>query len=181
MDTQADRKSHWRIHMVDRVSRPPPLKNHKSIRFLSNIGPDPLKITKLPNQLSILRQYRPTSETPFMALRWRVDDGPLIVVFVWRTKWTKLDPLWQNFKDPRMNHIITSEIILKVVPGKNHISQLKYFTHSLFHFVLFLFTANRRQSKTLILLTNVDKKIALNRVFDCRLSSVVFDCCISGV
>ena len=29
---------------------PPPLKNYKSIGFLSNTGPDPLKITKLPSQ-----------------------------------------------------------------------------------------------------------------------------------
>ena len=27
---------------------PPPLKNHKNIGFPSNIGPDPLNITKLP-------------------------------------------------------------------------------------------------------------------------------------
>ena len=35
---------------VDRVSRPP-LKDHKNKRFLSNIGPGPLKITKLPSQI----------------------------------------------------------------------------------------------------------------------------------
>ena len=29
-------------------------KNHKNIRFPSNSGPDPLKITKLPSQHSIL-------------------------------------------------------------------------------------------------------------------------------
>ena len=28
----------------------PPLKNHKTIVFPSNTGPDPLKITKLPSQ-----------------------------------------------------------------------------------------------------------------------------------
>ena len=33
---------------------PPPLKNHKNIGFLSNTGPDPLKITKLPSQHSML-------------------------------------------------------------------------------------------------------------------------------
>ena len=48
------------------VRIPHPLKNHKNIGFLSNYGPDPLKITKLPSH---------------HAFRWRADDGPLIVVF----------------------------------------------------------------------------------------------------
>ena len=34
--------------------RDPPPENHKNIGFLSNIGPDPLKITKLPSQRSML-------------------------------------------------------------------------------------------------------------------------------
>ena len=45
---------------------PPPsptLKNHKSIGFLSNNGQDPLRITKLPNQHSMLGHHRPASET----------------------------------------------------------------------------------------------------------------------
>ena len=32
----------------------PPLKNHKNIGFLSNTGPDPLKITKISSQHSML-------------------------------------------------------------------------------------------------------------------------------
>ena len=50
---------HARIQRVgDRGSGPPsPLKNHKNIGCLSNIGPDPL------------------------AFCWRADEGPLIVVF----------------------------------------------------------------------------------------------------
>ena len=42
---------------------PPPLKN-KKIGFLSNTGPDPLKITKQTSQHSILGHHQPTSETP---------------------------------------------------------------------------------------------------------------------
>ena len=49
----------------------PPLKNHKNIGFSSNTGPDPLKITKLPSQHSMLGHHR---------FRWWADDGPLIVV-----------------------------------------------------------------------------------------------------
>ena len=44
---------HVRIQSGDRGSGPP-LENHKNIVFiLSNTGPDPLKIIKLPSQLSI--------------------------------------------------------------------------------------------------------------------------------
>ena len=42
-----------------------PLKYHKNIGFLSNTGPDPLKITKLPSQHSMLGHHRPASESPF--------------------------------------------------------------------------------------------------------------------
>ena len=38
-----------------------PLKNHKSIGFLSNSGPDPWKITKLRCQHSMSGHYRPAS------------------------------------------------------------------------------------------------------------------------
>ena len=44
---------HARIQRGDRGSEPHhphPLKNHKDIGFLSNTGPDLLKITKLPSQ-----------------------------------------------------------------------------------------------------------------------------------
>ena len=53
----------------------PPLENHKNIGFFSNTGPDPLKIVKLPSQLSILGHNWHASET-----RWRTEEGPLIVV-----------------------------------------------------------------------------------------------------
>ena len=44
---------------------PPPLKNHKNIGFPSNIDLDPLKITRLPSQHSIVGHYRHASEMPF--------------------------------------------------------------------------------------------------------------------
>ena len=50
----------------------PPLENHKNIGIFSNTGPDPLKIVKLPSQLSILGQNRHASET----LKWRFAGGP---------------------------------------------------------------------------------------------------------
>ena len=53
-----------------------PLKNHKSIGFLSNTGPDPLKNYKATKPafnvgLSSARQRNAIS----MAFRWRVDNG----------------------------------------------------------------------------------------------------------
>ena len=79
-----------------------PLKKHKNIGFLSNTGPDPLKITKLSSQHSILGHQWHACETPF---KWRLaggaDDGPIIVIFGPPTiinkkktkKNVKLDPL----------------------------------------------------------------------------------------
>ena len=57
---------------------PDPLKNHKNIGFPSNIDPDPLKITKLPNQHSMVGHYRHASETPF---KWRFAGGPMMALF----------------------------------------------------------------------------------------------------
>ena len=49
---------------------PIPPENHKNIGFLSNTGPDPLKITKLPSQHSVLGHHQHTSETQFK-FKWR--------------------------------------------------------------------------------------------------------------
>ena len=59
---------------LDRGSRPP-LKSHKNIGFLSNTGPDPLKITKLPSQHSMWGHYRHANKRPF---KWRFAGGPMI-------------------------------------------------------------------------------------------------------
>ena len=57
-----------------------PLENYKNIGFLSNTGPDTLKITKLPIQHSMLGHHRPTNETPFNGVLlagqwWPVNSG----------------------------------------------------------------------------------------------------------
>ena len=62
-----------------------PLKNHKSIGFLSNTDPDPVNITKLPSQHSILGHHWHASETLF---KWRFAGGPMIAHLKWY-----LDPL----------------------------------------------------------------------------------------
>ena len=88
-----------------------PLEYYKNIGFLSNTGPDPLQITKLPSKHSMLCHYRPASETPF---KWRFAggavDGPLIVVFgsflpssSLKKRCQSWTPLRQNFLDPRMH------------------------------------------------------------------------------
>ena len=57
------------------------MKNNKNIGFLGNTGPDPLKITKLSSQHSILGYQWHASETPKMLFCLRDDDGPFIAVF----------------------------------------------------------------------------------------------------
>ena len=44
----------------------PTLKNHKIIGFLSNTGLDPLKISKLSSQHSMLGHHRHARETPYL-------------------------------------------------------------------------------------------------------------------
>ena len=62
-----------------RTPPPPPLENRKAIiGFLSNTGPDPLEITKLPNQHSMLGHHRPASEMPF---QWRFAGSPMVARF----------------------------------------------------------------------------------------------------
>ena len=55
---------------------PATLENYKNIGLLSNTGPDPLKITKLPIQHSMLGHHRPASKTLF---KWRTAVGPFMV------------------------------------------------------------------------------------------------------
>ena len=62
---------HVRIKRETGSPDPPPRN------FFSNTGPNPLKIEKLPSQLSILGHNRHASD----AFRWRAENGPLIVVF----------------------------------------------------------------------------------------------------
>ena len=50
----------------------------QNIGFPSNIDPDPLKITKLPSQHSMVGHYRHASETPF---QWRFAGGPTMSHF----------------------------------------------------------------------------------------------------
>ena len=66
-------QKHVRIQRVGQGSGLP-LENYKNIGFLSNTGPDPLKITKLPIQLSMLGHHRPASQMPF---KWRFAGGPM--------------------------------------------------------------------------------------------------------
>ena len=52
------------------------MANHKNIGFLSKTGPEPLKITKLLRQHSILGRNRHASETPFKQTKDVVKVGP---------------------------------------------------------------------------------------------------------
>ena len=54
------------------------LKNYKNIGSLSNTGPNPLKISKIPSQPLMLDHHRPARETPF---KWRLSGGPILAFF----------------------------------------------------------------------------------------------------
>ena len=69
---------HMRIQRGQGSGTPPPPKITK-IQVFSKTGPDPLKIVKLPSQLSIVGHNQHTSKTPF---QWRYAGGLKIVVFV---------------------------------------------------------------------------------------------------
>ena len=56
--------------------RTPPLKNHNTIGFPSNAGPDPLIISRLPSQHSMLGHQWYDSETPFVG-------GPMLARLWW--------------------------------------------------------------------------------------------------
>ena len=104
---------HVRIQRGGGTGGPDPPEKSQNIGFLSETGPDPLKITKLPNQHSMLGHHR-----CWMVFRWRADDGPFIVTFGSSIpsstkkkkqqfffsnsdKTSNLDPLRQNSLDPR--------------------------------------------------------------------------------
>ena len=55
-----------------------PLKKKQNIGFHCNTGSDPLKITRLPSQNSMLGHHRHASETP---LKWRFAGGLMMVRF----------------------------------------------------------------------------------------------------
>ena len=120
-----------RIQRGDRGSGPPPPpETYKNIGFLSNIGPDPLKITKLPSQHSMLGHHRPASETPF---KWPASETPFKWRFAGGTMMARLycylDPLspnqpknvkksWtpseKNFLDPHMATVVCGVLWLVI-------------------------------------------------------------------
>ena len=87
---------------------PDPLKI-KEYSFFINTGPDPMKVTKLPSQHSMWGHYRHARE---MAYRWLADDDPLLVLYGsfsphhQKKVLSELDPLWQNFLEPRMVYMV---------------------------------------------------------------------------
>ena len=67
-------KSHMGGSRGSTGGRGPPEKSQKS-GFLSNTGPDPLKITKPQCQHSMLGNHRPASKTPLI---WRFAGEPMM-------------------------------------------------------------------------------------------------------
>ena len=119
-------RTRWHVRIQrgeDRGSRPS-LENDKNIGFLCNTDPDPLKNNK--SQHSMYYAGPPSARQRniiLMVFRWQADVGPLLTVLgsslpQKKTKKTlaELDPLWQNFLDPRMDdhHLPNYEILAKI-------------------------------------------------------------------
>ena len=84
------------------------MKNYQNIGFSSNTGPDPLKNLSYQASIQCWVIIGTPAKRHLMAFRWRANDGPLIIVLrsslpsSKKKKFSRLDPLWQNFLDPRM-------------------------------------------------------------------------------
>ena len=95
---------------------PPPPKITKYRVSNQYWSRSPEKSQKLQSKHSIVVYHRPTSETPWLACQrnaiemvfcYRADDGPLLAVLgssipSSKKKFSEMDPLRQNFLDPRM-------------------------------------------------------------------------------
>ena len=113
------------------IPDPPPLENYKNIGFLSNTGPDPLKITKLPSQHSMLGHHRPISEAPF---KWRFAGRILMALYMWyldpfsphQTKkkscqsWTKLSGSVHAKSKPKIHVRFFQLLTCCVLSANNH-------------------------------------------------------------
>ena len=67
---------------IKRWGSPHPLKNDNSIRFLSNDGPDPLKIHKaIKPAFKVGPSLAHQRNAIKMEFRWQANDDPLLVVF----------------------------------------------------------------------------------------------------
>ena len=90
---------------------PPPLENHKALGFLAKLVRIPWKITKQPGQHLMVGHHRPASLNGVSLADWRWPAFSAIWILSYlknqkhnnnKKKPQELDPLWQNFLDPRM-------------------------------------------------------------------------------
>ena len=101
-----------------------PLKNHKAIGILSNTGSDPLKYHTATKPAFNVGPSLARQRNAIEAFYWWAHDGPRFVVFGFslpsslrkhtQKPLSELDPLWQNFLDPRMQSNLIQQSKLKV-------------------------------------------------------------------
>ena len=93
---------------IQRGILPPPLKKntHKNIGFLSNTGPDPLKIQSYRASIQCRAIIGHLNGVSLADQWWSAYSGiwilPPLIIKKALSKW---DPLWQNFLDPRMKYV----------------------------------------------------------------------------
>ena len=101
----------------------PPLKNQKALGFRSNTGQDPLKYHKATKPAFNIRLSLARQRNAIEVFRWWANNGRLVVVFGFslpsslkhtQKSLSELDPLWQNFLDPRMQPNLIQKLKLKV-------------------------------------------------------------------
>ena len=96
----------------------PPLENYKIIGFLINTCPDPLKSQSYQSSIQCCTIIGPPAKRHWncvsLARRWwPANSGILIFPPLIKLKKNlfKLDPLWQNFLDPRMHAMVVCTLI----------------------------------------------------------------------
>ena len=91
-----------------RTRPPPPPGNNQNLGLLSNTGPDPLKDYKGAKPAFNVGPSSARQWWPAVVCRSSLSSSPI-------KKLSKLDPLWQNFLDPRMTKL-TETSSLPMVP-----------------------------------------------------------------
>ena len=97
---------------------PPPPENHINIGFLSNTGPDPLKNHKVTKPDFNVGPSSAHQRNAILMYGWHADDAPFIAVSgssipLSNKKKTlsNLEPLCNNFLDPRMQSLKGTEAL----------------------------------------------------------------------
>ena len=163
-----------------------PSINHKAIGSLSNTGPNPLKNDRCTKPVL---NFGPSSAHQRNTVRYRADDGPFLVVFgpslpnstkkhQKLKKSSELDPLLQNFPDPRMGWYVPPFILasrfltLRPVSDSNKAQWLAACGHTSASSQSLRFISSLRMNSSFITLRPVLQKQGLSRLGSSKTSLI---------